>query len=85
MSLQGIGCGQDYKETGIRILAGMKKSSAAQYLSMCCDSFSSFPSGYRRLYSGIKGPRSEDECVHPSAAEVNCLVLVTEAEVLCWL
>ena len=63
----------------------MKKSSAAQYLSMCCDSFSSFPSGYRRLYSGIKGPRSEDECVHPSAAEVNCLVLVTEAEVLCWL
>jgi len=75
LSLKGIGCGQDYEETRVRILAGMKNSSAAQCLSRCCDSISSLPSGYRRLYSGIKGPRNKDDCAHPSAAEVNCLVL----------
>jgi hypothetical protein len=85
LSLQGRGCGQGYKETGVRILAGMKNTSATQCLSRCCDSISSLPNGYRRLYSWIKGPRSKDDCAHPSAAEVNCLVLVTGAEVLCWL
>lgn len=85
LSLQKRGCGQDYKEIGVWILAGMKNSSAAQCLSRCCDSISSVPKRYRRLYSGIKRPRGEDDCAHPSAAEVNCLVLVTGAEVPCWL
>jgi hypothetical protein len=76
LSLQGRGCGQKYKETGVRILAGIKNSSAAQCLSRCCDSVNSLPKGYRKLYSGIKGPRSEDNCAHPSAGEVNSSVLV---------
>jgi hypothetical protein len=82
LSLQGLGCGQDYKETGVRTLDGMIKSSAAQCLSRYCDPFSSLPNGNRRLYSRIKGPRSEADYAHPSATDVNSLVLVTGAEVL---